>query len=79
MNDRWASKGAALAAACVALAGAGLARAAGYPTMAPVGAYLMADRATEIALARTAAPSSVSRDAEVMVLGPKGYVTGAKG
>jgi hypothetical protein len=47
--------------------------------MAPVGDYLMADRAAEIALARTAAPSSVSRDAEVMVLGPKGYVTGAKG
>lgn len=79
MKDRWASKAAALGAACMTLAGAGLARAASYPVMAPASAYLMADRAAEIALARTAAPPSVSRDAEVMVLGPKGYVTAAPG
>jgi hypothetical protein len=44
-----------------------------YPGMAPVEQYLIADRAAEIALARTAAPESISRDAEVLVLGPSGY------
>jgi hypothetical protein len=47
--------------------------------MAPLDQYLIADPAAEIALARTAAPPGVSGDAEVLVLGPKGYVTGAKG
>ena len=79
MKVRWTSRAAALGAVCVALAGAGLARAASYPTMAPVGDYLIADRATEIALARTAAAPSVSADATVLVLGPKGYETGAPG
>ena len=36
-----------------------------YTKMAPVDQYLMADRDAEIALARSAAPESVSRDAEV--------------
>ena len=47
--------------------------------MAPVGDYLMTDRGAEIALARTAAPPSVSDEAEVMVLGPHGYVSAAPG
>ena len=47
--------------------------------MAPVEQYLMADRDAEIALARTAAPESVSRDAEVQVLGRHGYETAVKG
>ena len=38
-----------------------------YPTMAPIEQYLM-DRTAEIALARSAAPESISRDAEVLVL-----------
>ena len=43
-----------------------------YPRMAPVDQYLM-ERNAEIALARSTAPESISRDAEVMVLRPKGY------
>jgi len=50
-----------------------------YPKMAPVDQYLMADRDAEIALARSAAPDSISRDAEVLVLGRHGFETAAKG
>src|SRR4029077_1055519 len=52
---------------------------ASYPAMAPLDQYLMPDRNSEIALARSAAPASVSDGAEVMVLGPKGYTTAVKG
>jgi hypothetical protein len=52
---------------------------ASYPAMAPLDQYLMPDANSEIALARTAAPASVSDGAEVMVLGPKGYTTAVKG
>jgi hypothetical protein len=44
-----------------------------YPKMAPVDQYLIADRNAEIALARSAAPESISGKAEVMVLGRVGY------
>jgi hypothetical protein len=47
--------------------------------MAPIAKYLMPSAAAEIALARTAAPPSVSADAEALVLTPKGYVVTAKG
>jgi hypothetical protein len=50
-----------------------------YPTMAPIEQYLIADRNAEIALARSAAPESISRDAEVLVLGRHGYETAVKG
>src|ERR1022692_3114095 len=50
-----------------------------YPSMAPLDQYLMADRNSEIILARSAAPESISRDAEVMVLGRHGYETAVKG
>jgi hypothetical protein len=50
-----------------------------YPKMAPIDQYLMADREAEIALARTAAPDSISRDAEVLVLGRHGFETAVKG
>ncbi len=50
-----------------------------YPSMAPLDQYLIVDRNAEIALARTAAPPSISRDAEVVVLGPHGYETAAQG
>ena len=50
-----------------------------YPAMAPLEQYLIADRNVEIALARTAAPESISRDAEVLVLGRHGYETALKG
>ena len=50
-----------------------------YPAMAPFEQYRMADRDAEIALARTAAPPSISADADVLVLGKTGYETAAKG
>lgn len=50
-----------------------------YPSMAPIEQYLMADRNSEIALARSAAPDSISKDAEIMVLGRHGYETAVKG
>ncbi|HSZ62847.1 MAG TPA: hypothetical protein VK828_13680 [Terriglobales bacterium] len=50
-----------------------------YPSMAPVEQYLIADRNDEIALARSAAPESISRDAEVWVLRPHGYEIAVKG
>lgn len=43
-----------------------------YPSMAPIEQYLMG-KASEIALARSAAPESISRDAEVLVLGRHGF------
>jgi hypothetical protein len=50
-----------------------------YPQMAPVEEYLMTDRNAEIALARTAAPESISHDATVLVLGRHGYETAVEG
>lgn len=50
-----------------------------YPKMAPIDQYLMADQAAEIALARSAAPDSISRDATVLVLGRKGYEKAVEG
>ena len=50
-----------------------------YPNMAPIEQYLIADRNAEIALARTAAPASISRDAEVMVLGRNGFEVAVQG
>lgn len=46
------------------------------PDLAP---YLMTNRAAEIALARTAAPTTVSADASVMVLTATGFVEAARG
>src|SRR5580693_8330935 len=50
-----------------------------YPSMAPLDQYLMADRNAEIALARSAAPPSISGAAEVVVLGPHGYEMAVEG
>ncbi|HEY5347907.1 MAG TPA: hypothetical protein VIJ72_06915 [Rhizomicrobium sp.] len=61
------------------LATVSVARATDYHAMAPIEQYMMASPADEIALARTAAPSSISADAEVLVLGPRGYTTAVKG
>jgi hypothetical protein len=47
--------------------------------MASLDQYLMADRNAEIALARSAAPPSISGDATVMVLGQHGYETAVTG
>jgi hypothetical protein len=50
-----------------------------YPTMAPVDQYRPPSAADEIAFARTAAPPSISADAEVLVLGARGYESVVKG
>src|SRR5579862_9211235 len=50
-----------------------------YPTMAPLDQYLIADEQAEIALARSAAPPSISNAAEVMILRRDGYQTVLKG
>jgi hypothetical protein len=50
-----------------------------YPKMAPIDQYLMTDQGAEIALARSAAPESISHDAEVQVLGRHGFETAVKG
>ncbi len=50
-----------------------------YPKMAPIDQYLMADRGAEIGLARSAAPESIAREAEVQVLGRHGFETAVKG
>ena len=49
-----------------------------YPVAAPLNEYMMAKDA-EVALARSAAPVSISGGAEVLVLGRDGYETVAKG
>ena len=41
---------------------------AAYPAMAPLDQYQIADEKSEVALARSAAPGSISDGAEVMVL-----------
>ncbi len=50
-----------------------------YPAIAPLDQYLMPQENSEIALARSAAPASISDSAEVMVLGRHGYMTAVKG
>jgi hypothetical protein len=49
-----------------------------YPSMAPLASYMMSE-ASEIALARSAAPAALSDAADVMVLRKDGYATVAKG
>src|SRR6185312_13777711 len=50
-----------------------------YPRPASLDAFRVATAAEEISLARSAAPPSISDDAEVLMLGPAGYETAAKG
>ena len=50
-----------------------------YAAMAPLDEYLISDEKSEIALARSAAPGSISDGAEVMVLRRAGYNTAVKG
>jgi hypothetical protein len=49
-----------------------------YPRMAPIDQYLM-ERDAEIAWARSAAPASISQNAEILVMGRQGYTTAIKG
>jgi hypothetical protein len=66
-----------LSVACDASPAAGV--TAPYPSMAPLAQYLSPSRADEISLARSAAPPTISRDAQILALGPKGYETAAAG
>jgi hypothetical protein len=50
-----------------------------YESMAPLDEYLMTDRNAEIALARSAAPDSISGEAKILVLGRHGYETAVEG
>jgi hypothetical protein len=50
-----------------------------YPAMAPLAQYLAASLSEEAALARSAAPTSISGDAKVLTLGDHGYETAMKG
>ena len=82
MSNRLLKTHALAAALGLGLLGGGAhAQATGdpYPSMAPLDQYLMADKTAEIALARSAAPPAISGDAEILVLGPKGYETAVKG
>ena len=58
---------------------AATAETAPYPAMAPAAQYRVANRADEVALARSAAPPSISGDATVLALGASGYETAAAG
>lgn len=49
-----------------------------YPKMAPIDEYLM-DRDAEIAMARSAGPEAISKDASVLVLTRTGWETAVKG
>jgi hypothetical protein len=60
-------------------AGAAAPATPAYPTMAPIEQYRVSSPAEEIALARTAAPPSISSDAEVLVLGSRGYEVAVPG
>jgi hypothetical protein len=50
-----------------------------YASMASLERYLIADRDAEIALARSAAPPALSRDAEILILSKDGYQTAVQG
>jgi len=67
-----------LALAALGHAHAQDAKATPYPTMAPIEQYRI-KRDDEIALARSAAPPSISADAEVLVLGEHGFETAVHG
>lgn len=69
---------AAIVAVCSAMNAPAFAADNPYPAMAPLAQYLM-PRAKEITMARSAAPPSVSANAEVLVLTKSGYVVAAKG
>jgi hypothetical protein len=69
----------ALTASVIGPAAAADPNASPYPNMAPVAQYRMASPAEEIALARSAAPPSISGDAKILVLGAHGYETAVQG
>jgi hypothetical protein len=68
----------ACAASFLFVLASGLLHAKDSSGMAPIDAYLL-DQATEISLARSAAPAAISKDATVLVLTRTGYQTAVKG
>ena len=50
-----------------------------YSAMAPIEQYRVANVQDEVSLARSAAPPSISADAQVLVLGQRGYEVAVKG
>jgi hypothetical protein len=77
-------KNLAILTAFLMAAGAGAAdtqatKPARYAVMAPAAQYRIANRQEEIALARSAAPPSISAQAEILVLGAHGYETAVHG
>jgi hypothetical protein len=63
----------------ISLAGAQGKSPMSYPVMAPVEQYRSLNVQEEIALARSAAPASISAGAEILVLGKRGYETAVSG
>ena len=85
MASRWVWAGAAIVFLAVGLTLTLISRnrnenrSTPYPSMASIEQYLMPDRNAEIALARSAAPQSISSDARILVLGWRGYETAIEG
>jgi len=50
-----------------------------YPAMAPVEQYRVRNASEEIAMSRSAAPTSISGDASILTFGDHGYETAVKG
>lgn len=67
-----------IALACLATAASAKTQAS-YPSAAPLDQYFIPDKTSEIDLARSAAPPSISDAAEILILTQDGYVTAAKG
>lgn len=69
-----------LAVTLLCLASQGIAQESdtGHPGMAPIAQYLM-PRDAEISLARSAAPQSISKDAEIFLLTRTGYQAAVRG
>lgn len=62
-----------------AILAAGVMARVSYAQMAPLSKYLSAKTSDEVAMARSAAPASVSGHAEILTFGAHGYTTFAKG
>jgi hypothetical protein len=71
--------GLALLIGTIGPAGAQDGKKTSFSSMAPVEQYRIASRSEEIALARSAAPASISSDADILVLGDRGYESAVKG
>jgi hypothetical protein len=84
MSNQRTPKPLVIAVFALALVSAGAltgarATTATYAAMAPAALYLMSDRQAEVALARSAAPVPISRDATILILTLHGYETAVEG